>query len=297
MKFSYPVKLYIPTKIEAEHGYNTKYNVVTRKYNDRFNCPWENKITIEGELVDTTTVSVHIYLETYNFGESEIKEVIEKILSYYEQHQITIGLKRTKTIEIIISDKSMRDLVSIEEFIAGKLNIEEIKRNKLSWETLNQGYQEKVGGFRRGLTIPIANLKKVKIFISLYGCNKTIKRDENKFKKSYSEYHKKKSWSPKGFVYYVLAHEIGHAIIPLEEEHGGEIFPIIIGSRFAAKNNYIFVPQGRELNNAWKTVDIVLSRKLDRDTRDGRLKECERWLENLPTYRAFLNNLEGEHQM
>ena len=71
-------------------------------------------------------------------------------------------------------------------------------------------------------------------------------------------------------------------MVPISKNKGDEIFPLILGSRFASEKGYIFVPQGKELKKAWKTVGINLSRKLPKIQRDKELYKCKQWIENLP---------------
>jgi len=252
------IKIYFPNKINAEYSWNKKY--------DRFNCPWENKLLIEGEHITDSSIEIDTYLETAHLTSSEVDKIIGEIINFYEKQQnnITIGIKHIQHLEIIISDKSLEQtLIDWKEFDSLKI--------------LNDIFQ-------RGITVP--NNLRCRIFVSTEGCKGTIWRDEKEFKKKYPEYYQRKPWTLKGFIYYVLAHEFGHVMIPLEEEKGGEIFPIILGSKFAAENNYIYVPQGRELKRAWGTVGIILDRETPE--RDYLLARCKNWLEGLPGHLNYL---------
>lgn len=250
------ISIYFPVKVNAEYNWNLHYN--------RFNCPWENKLVMEGEYKDEHSVDIDIYLETKYLSYTDVNKIIEKIIRFYEEQRITIGIKDTQLLEIIVTDNSLEDaFIAWKEFDAIR-DLEDI--------------------FQRGMTIQ-KDLN-YRIFVSIAGCIGTIWRDEETFKRNYPEYYNQKPWNLTGFVYYVLAHELCHVMIPLNKNEGGEIFPILLGSRFAEKNNYIYVPQGRELNRAWKTIGIRLSRKSPE--KKDLLSRCKKWLGSLPEH---LNHL------
>lgn len=282
MVFKIDISLYKPTKINADYKYNTDYNFFSQGYNTRFNCPWENKLEMDGEFLGTTSLNISVSIDTNKFKEKTIEKIIKKIFECYEKQKITIALKKVKSIDVIISDKYLKELISFEEFV-------ESNPDK-SIDELMEEYKYKIEKKeRRGISFIYTDYKS-KIFISLAGCDLTISGKKGKFENHYPEYAHIK-WTLEGMVYYVLAHEIVHVIIPIDT--GGEIFPLILGSRFAFKNHYIAVPQGKELKDAWECLGIKLTRELDKDPNllNDRLDRCKNWLESLPFNEDFLKNV------
>lgn len=273
MVFKIYTSLYKPTKINADYKYNTDYNFFSQAYNKRFNCPWENKLEIDGEFLGVTSLNISVSIDTNKFMERTIEKIIKKIFECYEKQKITISLKKIKTIDVLISDKYLKDLISFEEFVKSRSPDETI-------DELEKEYKDKIEKKeRRGFSFIYTN-HTAKIFISLNGCDLTIhnKNKKWKFENHYPEYAHIK-WTLEGLVYYVLAHEMAHIIVPIDR--GEEIYPIILGSRFAFENHYIAVPQGRELNDAWDFLGITLSKKLNEDNLKYQLNECKKWLESL----------------
>lgn len=275
MNFSIDVSLYKPNKIQAKYKYNTDYNFFTEEYNNRFNCPWENKLEINGEILGRISLNVSILIDTNKFKEKTIEEIIKKNFNYYENNRITVACKRIKKITVQISDKNMRELVSMYEY-GQEYNVP----NSVLPEVYEYVMKEEL----RGMVLP----KSKKILVSVNTCDNTVKNKKDIFEKNYPEYAHLK-WTLKGMVYYVISHEIAHFLIPITE--GKEIFPLILGSRFAFENQFIAVPQGPELKNAWEDLRIKLTRKTDRDNLDKQLNKCKIWLESLPQNKEFLENI------
>lgn len=280
MNYKIDLSLYKPNKINADYEFNRNYNFFSQRYNDRFNCPWENKLVINGDFFGTTSLNISVLIDTHKVKEATIENVIKNIFKYFEKQEITIALKNIESLKIIVSDKYLKDLISLKNFI--NLNpyepIEKLKRE----------YVEKIEKReRRGISFIYTN-HKVKIFISLGGCELTIKNEKHIFEDHYPEYAHIK-WTLNGMLFYVLTHEIVHILIPIDL--GDEIYPLILGSRFAFENNFIAVPQGIELKNAWSCLGINLSKKLAMDDLDKELKKCKKWLESLPQNLEFLDNL------
>lgn len=60
------ISLYKPLITNADYGYNERYK--------RFNCPWENKLFIEGRFCGTKYVHVNITMDTQYFDKRKSRK-------------------------------------------------------------------------------------------------------------------------------------------------------------------------------------------------------------------------------